>query len=222
MSIFANVLENSQQYGQYLPQFLTVAFIHLLAVASPGPDFAIVVRQSVSFGRVTAVQTSLGLGVGIMIHVTYSLLGIGVIVSQSVLAFTIMKYLGAFYLVYIGYKAMKTKPRSLEFSSTKNLKKQGFKKAFLTGLLTNGLNPKATLFFLSLFTVVIDHSTPIFIQTIYGLYMALATAVWFSGVSLVFGHYRVRELFSKLGHWFERIMGISLIALGVKLALSHR
>lgn len=208
--------------NQYATQFLTVAFIHLLAVASPGPDFAVVIRQSVGYGRVTAIQTSVGIGCGILIHVFYSLLGIGVIISQSITAFTVMKYIGAIYLFYIGIRAIQTKPLNLSFNEKEDCTLPSAWKAFLTGFFTNGLNPKATLFFLSLFTVIIDHSTPLKIQAFYGLYMAFATMLWFSFVSLIFGHEKVRKLFRKAGHWFERVMGFTLIVLGLKLALSSR
>lgn len=207
---------------EYLSQFLTIAVVHLLAVASPGPDFAIVVRQSITYGKVTAVWTSLGVGTGILLHVCYSLLGIGVVVSQSIVAFTIMKFLGAAYLVYLGIKALKTKPSSSSVSALKKEQIPSIRRAFWTGFLTNGLNPKVTLFFLSLFTVVIASHTPVSVQLFYGVYMAFATAVWFSGISFLFGQERVRELFNKFGHWFERFMGGALILLGLKLAITSQ
>lgn len=200
-----------------------VAFVHLLAVASPGPDFAIVVRQSVTYGRKTALFTSCGVGLGIMIHVIYSLLGIGLIVSQSLLLFTIMKITGACYLVFIGCRAIRTKRAFLTINTGDQTVLPSAGNAVWTGFLTNGLNPKATLFFLSLFTVIIDPATPVSVQAIYGVYMAIATGLWFSLVSMLFGQQRVRELFGRIGHWFERLMGFSLLLLGVKLALSsHR
>ncbi len=208
--------------GEYLPQFLTIAIVHLLAVASPGPDFAIVVRQSITYGKITALWTSLGVGTGILLHVMYSLLGIGVVVSQSILAFTIMKFLGAAYLMYIGWKALRTKPGGSRILARKEQEVPTIRKAFWTGFLTNGLNPKATLFFLSLFTVVIAPETPVPIQLFYGIYMAMATALWFSGLSLLFGNERVRLLFGKVGHWFERFMGGALLLLGVKLAITSQ
>lgn len=209
-------------FGEFLPQFLTIAIVHLLAVASPGPDFAIVVRQSVTYGKITALWTSLGVGTGILLHVIYSLLGIGVVVSQSVMAFTIMKFLGAGYLMYIGWKALSTKPGGSRFLPGKKQELPTIRKAYWTGFLTNGLNPKATLFFLSLFTVVIAPETPIPVQLFYGIYMAIATAIWFSGISLLFGNNRVRTLFGKVGHWFERFMGGALLLLGVKLAITSQ
>jgi len=209
-------------YGEYLSQFLTIVIVHLLAVASPGPDFAIVVRQSVTYGKKTALWTSLGVGTGIFLHVFYSLLGIGVIVSQSILAFTIMKFAGAGYLVWIGLKAIRSKPAGAMHYGEGENELPSIGKAYWTGFLTNGLNPKATLFFFSLFTVVISPQTPLLIQFFYGVYMAIATAVWFSGISMLFGSDRVRSLFLKVGHWFERFMGGALLLLGIKLAITSQ
>ena len=207
---------------QYLPEFITIALVHLLAVASPGPDFAIIVRQSLIYGKVTALWSSIGVGCGILIHVFYSLLGIGLVISQSVLAFSILKYLGALYLLYLGVKGLQTKPLAgaMVLEEEKRTAPTAFR-AFWTGFLTNGLNPKATLFFLSLFTVVINPETPQTVQAIYGGYMAFATAVWFSLVSLFFSHPHIRNRFQRLGHWLERATGLVLVGLGIKLAAAN-
>ena len=94
----------------YWAEFLTVALIHLLAVASPGPDFAVVVRESVTHGRRAGTWTAFGVGTAIFLHVGYSLLGIGLIVSQSIMLFNVLKWLAAAYLVYIGIKALRARP----------------------------------------------------------------------------------------------------------------
>ena len=149
----------------YWSEFLTVALIHLLAVASPGPDFAIVVRESVGYGRRAGLFTAFGVGSGILVHVTYSLLGIGLIVSQSIVLFNALKWLAAAYLLYIGIKALRARPAD-SASAELNLAagERSGRGAFVTGFITNGLNPKATLFFLSLFTVVINPHTPVAVQ----------------------------------------------------------
>jgi len=91
----------------YLSEFITVAIIHLLAVMSPGPDFVMIMRNSLLYSRKTGIYSAIGLGAGIAVHVTYSLIGIGFIISKSVLLFSIIKLLGAGYLVYVGYKSLK-------------------------------------------------------------------------------------------------------------------
>ena len=210
----------------YWSEFLLVALAHLVAVASPGPDFAMVLRQSITFGRRTAIWTSVGIGTGIFLHVAYSLLGIGLLVRSSVLAFNILKWLGAAYLAWIGQKALRAKPFAPAAAGTGSSMAIGAPRppdrraAFVTGFLTNALNPKATLFFVSLFSVVINPRTPVLIQSAYGVWMALATMGWFTLVSLFFSQERVRAAFLRCGHWFERAMGVILLALGVRLALA--
>jgi RhtB (resistance to homoserine/threonine) family protein len=206
----------------YWTEFLTVALIHLLAVASPGPDFAVVVRESIAHGRRAGTWTALGVGSAIFLHVGYSLLGIGLIVSQSIVLFNGLKWLAAAYLVYIGYKALRARPATAAVEQAEPARPvRTPRSAFVAGFMTNGLNPKATLFFLSLFTVVIDPHTPLPVQAGYGVYLAVATGLWFCLVALLFSQQRVRAGFARLGHWFDRIMGVVLIALGVKIAFTR-
>ncbi|WNW13482.1 LysE family transporter [Pseudomonas sp. DTU_2021_1001937_2_SI_NGA_ILE_001] len=206
----------------YWAEFLTVALIHLLAVASPGPDFAVVVRESVAHGRKAGTWAALGVGSAIFLHVGYSLLGIGIIVSQSIVLFNALKWAAAAYLLYIGIKALRARPAEARAQEPEAASvERSARGAYVSGFVTNGLNPKATLFFLSLFTVVIDPHTPLMVQAGYGLYLAAATALWFCLVARLFSQARVRAGFARMGHWFDRAMGGVLVALGVKLAFTQ-
>ncbi len=203
-------------------EFMTVALVHLLAVASPGPDFAVVVRESVTQGRRIGSWTALGVGCGIFVHVAYSLLGIGLIVSQSIVLFNLFKWLAAGYLLYLGWRALRARPMSLDTADEVGTTSDRSPwQAFVVGFVTNGLNPKATLFFLSLFTVVISADTPLWVQAGYGVYLAGATALWFLLVAWLFSRGRVRARFARMGHWFDRLTGAVLIGLGVRLAVSE-
>jgi RhtB (resistance to homoserine/threonine) family protein len=206
----------------YWAEFLTVALIHLLAVASPGPDFAVVVRESVAHGRKAGTYTAMGVGTAIFLHVGYSLLGIGLIVSQSIVLFNALKWAAAGYLLYIGFKALRAKPASASDAPVNVAAgERTARGAFTSGFITNGLNPKATLFFLSLFTVVINPHTPLWVQAGYGVYLAVATGLWFCLVARLFSQERVRAGFARMGHWFDRAMGGVLVALGLKLAFTE-
>ncbi|GAB1621233.1 LysE family transporter [Agarivorans albus] len=206
----------------YWAEFLTVVVVHLLAVASPGPDLAVVLKNSISLGRRAAIFTSLGVGCGIMVHVIYSVLGIGLIISQSIWLFNVIKWLGAAYLIWIGIQGLRAKRRDAADIEADTGLRLSDKSAFLSGFMTNGLNPKATLFFLSLFTVVISPTTPMLVQLGYGLYMVFATALWFAMISWLFSTARVRRKFLQVGHWFDRSMGLVLVSLGIRLLFSSR
>ncbi|MBL4940615.1 MAG: LysE family translocator [Colwellia sp.] len=211
----------------YLEQFFLIAAVHLLAVASPGPDFAIILKQSIRYDRRTAVFTSFGIATGILLHVTYSLVGVGLIIASDERLFTGLKYIAASYFCYIawhGLRAKKPEQYSNELLLSNSEQKYdnvpSVKKAFFTGFLINGLNVKATLFFVSLFSVIIAPETPFVIKLSYGLYMILATAVWFVSLSYLLTHHKVSVFLQIKGYLLDRIMGGVLLLLAVQLVLS--
>ena len=206
----------------YWTEFLTIALAHLLAVASPGPDFAIVVRQSVTGGTRMGVWTSAGVGSGILVHVAYCILGVAILLTQSTTLFMVMKYVAAAYLVYLGVMSLRAKPHSEAELHLEDAARLSPGQAFWRGFLTNGLNPKATLFFLALFTVVIDSNTPTLIQVFYGLYLAVATFAWFAMLSSILGREQVRKTMLKSGVWFERCMGVLLLLLAIQIVLTNQ
>jgi len=211
----------------YWAQFLTVAVAHLLAVASPGPDFAMVVRQSLAHGRRAAVWTSIGIGTAILVHVTYALLGIGILLRASHLWFSVMKYLCAGYLAWMGARGILSRPRQGLAGAPAGAEAElsrpagpAPRAAWTTGFLTNVFNPKATLFFIAIFASVIDPATPKVILVGYGLWMSLTTMAWFVMVSGFFTRDDVRRVFLRGGHWIDRGMGAVLLGIAVALALA--
>ena len=220
----------------YLEQFFLIAAVHLLAVASPGPDFAIILKQSIRYDRRTAIVTSLGIATGILLHVTYSLVGIGLIIASDERLFTALKYIAASYFCYIAWHGLRAKKpadnptapqvdHSNENKASSELARvnneyPSMKKAFFTGFLINGLNVKATLFFVSLFSVIIAPQTPLAIKLSYGLYMTFATGVWFVFLSYLLTHPRIRYFLQIKGYLLDRVMGLVLLLLAVQLVLS--
>jgi RhtB (resistance to homoserine/threonine) family protein len=208
------------EYSLYINEFLILAGALFLALLSPGPDFTLILKQSITYGKRASIISSIGIGMGISVHVIYTILGIGLIISKSIILFNIIKYLGAMYLIYIGYKSLKSKGMKLQTDISSITNKISDKKSFMIGFLCNALNPKATLFFLSIFTVVISIDTPMYIQAIYGIFCIFATMFWFIGISLILSQKRIREFFNSFGKWFDRVVGVVLITLGIKVALS--
>ncbi len=205
----------------YWAEFFTIAIAHLFAVASPGPDFAVVMRQSVRGGTRSGIWTSLGVGTAILLHVSYCLLGVALLLSQSPALFNAMKFLAAAYLFYLGIQSIRAslEERGLGEEAVQAPVASAFR-AFGLGFLTNGLNPKATLFFLALFTVVIDQNTPTTIQLLYGIYLAVATFAWFTLLSLVLGVPRIRAFIVSMGSSLERAMGAILILISLQIVFN--
>ncbi len=207
---------------EYVSIILTVAVIHLLAVISPGPDFLMIARSSLIYSRKTGYFSALGLGLGILIHVAYSLVGIGLIISQSIVLFNLIKWIGAAYLIYIGYKSLTAKASDLTVKTGDQKEDISPLQAIRIGFITNATNPKVTLFFLSVFTLVINPSTPLFVKLIMGLEMAVVTTLWFMFVAFIISHPLVKDRVGKVQHFSEKFIGVVLIGLGIKVAFSSR
>jgi RhtB (resistance to homoserine/threonine) family protein len=208
-----------------MQEFLFIAGIHLLAVMSPGPDLAMVVRNSLVYSRRTGLLAAAGLALGILVHVTYSLLGIGLLISQSVLLFNVIKLLGAVYLICIGAKALFTRSRPDDIQTEESKldeKKLSSVAAVRLGFLTNVLNPKATLFFLALFTQVINPQTSLAVKLLYGAEMSLVTFGWFLLVALLLTHKSIGRIFAGIKNHVEKLFGAILICLGIKVAMGAR
>lgn len=202
---------------EYLPLFGSVLLIHLMAVMSPGPDFIMALRNSLTYSRKTGIYTAVGFGLGIGVHVFYCVFGLALIISTSEIAFNIIKYLGVAYLAYIGVMSIVSKSSNIEVGKESHLADISPLSAIRIGFLTNVLNPKATLFFLSLFTFVIGPNVPTSVSWILGLMMMINTTIWFSLVALFFTQARIRAIFNKYQNIFNTIFGILLIGIAIKI-----
>ena len=207
----------------YLKEFLYLAGVYGLAVMSPGPDFAVTVSQSVRHGRKTGLLTALGIGAGISVHVLYTLLGLGALMHASRWVGLGARLLGGLYLVYLGVKLLRARPARLieagDDPRADAAPDPTASQAFMTGFLTNATNPKATLFFLAIFTTIVGTGTPMRIQIGFGVWMCCITALWFCLVGALFSTARVRRRFERLGHWFERVMGALLLVFAARLLI---
>lgn len=204
----------------YLSEFLLVALVNFLAVISPGPAFAVTIRNSLTYSRKTAIYTALGLGVGILVHVVNSILGLGLLISKSEAFFSIIKVVGAGYLIYLGYKSLTSKlgnrKNSKSFTQDKDLTRLA---AFKMGFIINATNPKALVSFLAIFTLVVSPSTPLLVKGLYGIEMSLAEFTWFAAVGTIISHKFLKQKIGRFQLFAEKVMGIILIILGIKIVL---
>lgn len=196
-------------------EYLTIGTVALLASVSPGPDFAIVAKNALSQNRKMAILTSLGVGSGMLFHAAYCILGFAVIIANSPFIYSLIKYLGASYLIYLGLKSLFSKNNQLaervQFQASDS---SGALKAFLDGLLTNVLNPKVTLFILSIFTVIMNSEVSRLAQVGFGIEIACITTVWFVFLSVGLTHQSIYQKINTVQHVVNKIIGCILIALG--------
>lgn len=199
----------------------SIALMHFVAVVSPGPDFAIVLKQGLQKGLQAALWTSLGIGTGILLHVSYSILGISIIIKTTPWLYQALLFIAAAYFIWIGVSALKSKSQAQnqDNNSDSGQTRGLWYKAFSLGFIVNGLNPKATLFFLALFTAAIPAETPLNTQVFYGVYLACATAIWFCFLSFITTISSIRIAYQQHGHWFDRLMGFVLIGMAIFLLL---
>jgi RhtB (resistance to homoserine/threonine) family protein len=213
---------NLNFYTNYvnIADYLTIAFIALFASISPGPDFLVVAKNALTRNRSMAVITSIGVGAGMLVHTVYCVLGIAFIIANSILMFSIVKYLGASYLVYLGVKSLRSYDDKLSIPNAGNLVSSGSAwNAFRDGFVTNVFNPKVTLFMLSIFTVIVSPVTPRLIQASYGIEIALITGSWFVFLSFGLTHPFIFNKISNSQRIINIIIGFALIALGMMVAI---
>jgi RhtB (resistance to homoserine/threonine) family protein len=208
-------------YDNMFIQFFSVGLLMLLSAMLPGPDFALVVKNTVLHSRRTGLFTSLGLGSASLVHITYCMLGLAVVISQSILFFNVIKYVGATYLIYLGITSLVSKHANHVTYSSQAVSHAHLsdRVAFRQGFLCNLLNPKATLFFLALFTVIIKPGTPIGWELVYATEMLAIIIAWFCSLVILLSHPRILCLLNKVEKYISTVLGICLIGFGATLAL---
>lgn len=197
-----------------------LAVVHTLAAASPGPDFVFVSQQTLSYGRRTGLLVSLGIALGLSVHIAYSAFGLAAVIAHSANILVWIKILGGSYLIYLGVQGIRAKARSAAQVEIENPgPKSPFRKV-AAGFLCNALNPKAPVYFLSLFTLVLSPDMPLYQIAIFSVWIMMIQLAWFSFVVMVLSIPTVNNKFQRGGHWIDRILGGAMILLGVKLLIS--
>ncbi len=201
-----------------LVQFVTIGLLMLFAVMLPGPDVALVTKNTISHSRRAGIFTSLGISSANLVHLTYCALGLAVVIAHSVLLFDVIKYIGAAYLVYLGMGSLQSstsKPHTHDVAAVKS--SMSDRRAYLQGFLCNLLNPKATLFFLALFTTVVKPNTAPVIVVGYVVEMFFIIILWFCGLTLLLSHGKVVRVLDRAEKYIAKGLGVLLISFGIAM-----
>ncbi len=200
-------------------ELFSLAMVSLLAAISPGPDFFIVLRNSLVYSRKHGIFTSLGVAVALFAHLSYSVVGIGVLLAESPFIYSLIKYIGAAYLLYIGGKGIiaSFKTDASAASYTKSTILPSLKTSFLQGFFTNLLNPKCALFFISLFSQFITPDTTLSQKIAFGAINWSITLAWFVTLSYLLTTSSLFAILTRFRSTVDRVMGSALLLLGARL-----
>ncbi|MBC3487658.1 LysE family translocator [Pseudomonas sp. SWRI50] len=202
-----------------MTELIAVALFTILAIISPGADFAMVTRSSYAQGRKAGLAAAVGIALGVQVHVLYTVLGIAVIISQSPSLFLFMKVVGAGYLIYLGYKSL-TNTTRIHLDGVGQDTGASLWAALRTGFLTNALNPKTMLFVISAYTQVVQPGSPLALDFAYGAFMSFAHWVWFSLVAVFFSSTALRKAMIERQVMMDRVIGLALIGLGLAVVMA--
>ncbi|KMV35161.1 MULTISPECIES: LysE family transporter [Franconibacter] len=199
---------------------LFVATIAALGMLSPGPDFFLVIKNAARYRRAAALTTAAGVIFGVITHMAYCVAGIAVVITTTPWLFGLLKYAGAAYLIWLGVQALLARGGSKLAVSDVAREEVSLRKAFLQGYLCNLLNPKATLFFLAMFTQVLNVNSGLGEKLWYAGIIVGLTVVWWPLLVVLIQSEPVRRGLTKAQKIIDKLLGGMLLALGIKVALS--
>jgi len=201
-------------------QLLVIVSVTVLVMVTPGPDMVLVVRNTFAGGRPAGLQTSIGILCGNLVHVTYCMLGIGLLISRSILAFSALKYAAAAYVIYLGIVSLRSGTTSLEVRDVLDRRRQ--KSWFVQGFVNNLLNPKGTLFYLGVFTTIITTETSRSAMVLLIVTMMLVSAFFWIGFVQVLDRRALRRVVERSQQKVNKLLGAVLIILGLRVASMSR
>lgn len=198
-------------------EIIAFVLVTILAVISPGADFALVTRNSYLFGRKLGLLTACGIASGVWFHISYSLIALSFLQSNIPSLLKIIQYIGATYLIYIGYKTFTQEKVSF---NAENISISAFQ-AFKQGVLTNSLNPKTTLFIISLFSQIMRSESNVLHLLSFGVFISFSHLVWFLMIAYFCSAPTIRNQILAKQIVINRIIGSILSGLGLSLFFSN-
>ncbi|WP_276641700.1 threonine export protein RhtC [Siccibacter turicensis] len=202
--------------------FLTVAMVHLVALLSPGPDFFFVSQTAVSRSRKEAMMGVLGITGGVMIWAGVALLGLHLILEKMAWLHTIIMVGGGLYLCWMGYQMLRGALKKGEpTTATPAVELAHGGRSFLKGLLTNLANPKAIIYFGSVFSLFVGDNVGSAERWGIFVLIALETLAWFSLVASLFALPKMRRGYQRLAKWIDGVAGVLFAGFGIHLIVSR-
>lgn len=203
--------------AQMTGRLLAFSAFSLLLAITPGPDFALVTRNALAFGRRGALFTCAGLTAGVAVWVVASSVGLAVVLERSTLIYTIVRVAGAAYLAYLGVStllASRRRPAPLEIAATRPASRG---RIWSQGMLSSSLNPKLGVFFVSVLPQFIDPHAALAQSLLFGTIFLVIGIAWMIAYGLSVSRLREKLLSPRVRQWLARATGVALLGFGAKL-----
>lgn len=186
----------------------------MVALVSPGPDFVVACHNTLMYSRSIGIYTAVGFGLGICVHISYAVFGLSWLIANNELIFTVIQYLGAFYLILIGIQSLRSFQSQIGQETVSASSRISPFRAVRIGFITNVLNPKATLFFLSLFSTMLNPTVGKLTLVVIAVLLVVTTILWFSLVALLISHPRFTTTLKRYEKTVHQFFGVLLIGIG--------
>ena len=200
---------------------ISILTIHMMASISPGPDFVVVSQRTFKNGRRAGVMCGLGVCAGLLVHISYSVIGLSSAFNHSDVLMKVIGILGGTYLVYLGYKSFASSYKEKAVSTSNEERKRVSSSAFFSGLLVNIFNPKAAVYFLSLFSVVISPSIGADKIILVTLLIIAVQMTWYLTFIFFVTIPRVKVVFDKYVHMIDRVLGVLMAMMGAYMLVTN-
>jgi len=199
-----------------LPALGTLALLHILAAATPGPNLIVVGHRAAAVSRASGLLAVAGVTLATLFWVALSLAGVGVLLQQAGELYHWLRLIGAGYLLWAGGRYLLSAARPAEGERPAVAKWRG--SPFRAGLLTTLSNPKSGIFWTSVFALAVPPAAPPAFFAAAVLIVMVQTALWYGLVALIFASAPSRRLYARLARWLEAVAGTALLAFGLRLA----
>lgn len=201
--------------------FLTVAMVHLIALMSPGPDFFFVSQTAASRSRKEAMMGVIGITLGVLVWAAVALMGLHLILQKMAWLHQIITVGGGLYLCWMGWQLLKSARAKKQNGDDTPVALPARGRTFMRGLLTNLSNPKAVIYFGSVFSMFVSDSVSGGERLGIFLLIVVETLAWFSLVALVFALPKMRLGYQRLAKWIDGVAGVVFAGFGVALIINR-
>ena len=196
--------------------------LHILALISPGPNVLIVTQTAMHSGRQKGVFVSLGLATGAAIWSSAALIGLNVIFEYVTWLYWALKIVGGVYLIFIGIKIWRTAKQDLSQPNAQHNINKNHWQSYRLGLFTSLTNPKAGIFFSSIFVAILPPTLPLWVQIFAIVLMTCDSAIFHISLAIFFSTNRVKQIYTQIKVYVDRLASIALTLLGIHLLLENR